>query len=509
MIAHALSFHLVGLDAQPIHVEADVVAGAPHLAVLGVAEPIAREIRVRTRAALLQVGVDLGNLDVTVNLSPSHLKKMGGVFDLAVACAVLAAMGEIEPAAIEAVALLGELSLTGALRPVRGVLPLLRAAGALGIRRAVVPRDNAVEASAMEGIQIGVAGHLKEVLHHLKTGAPLDGAPVARVYAPAFGPIAVDLSDVRGQAVGRRAVEIAAAGGHGLLVVGADGAGQTMLARRLATVLPGMTRDEALEVTAIHSVAGLIKPDDGVLTARPYRAPHHTVSAVGLAGGGDPVRPGEVSLAHHGVLFLDRLTEFRGAVLESIRSPLEDGSAVHCRAGQRAVYPARPLLVASAASCPCGEAGTPAGGCTCTPDRLKRHRARISGPIYDRMEVQAALAASSPATLAMQPRGERSEVVRARVVAARAAQTERARQLGLPDVNAALTSRGLEQVALPDDAGARILAAAVERLGLPARAYGAVLRVARTIADLDGSDAVRAAHVAEAVHARLLDRPVA
>jgi len=288
--------------------------------------------------------------------------------------------------------------------------------------------------------------------------------------------------------------------------MGPPGAGKTMLARRLPTIMPPLSLDEALEVTAIHSVAGLLSPERGVLAMRPFRAPHHTVSAAGLVGGGDPVRPGEVSLAHRGCLFLDELCEFKTAGLESLRQPLEDGHVTICRARARATFPARPLLVGAINPCPCGYAGERSGRCACTPDRVRAYRGRLSGPLLDRIDLHVVLPPVDVAHLQGTGRGEASAAVRERVTAARAVQAERAARLGCAPTNAALGPRDVERVAQPDAPGARVLAAAVERLGLSARAYGKVLRVARTIADLDGSDAVRAPHVAEAVHARLLDR---
>jgi len=507
MQSSALSFSLVGLDAHPIRVEVDSGRGPAFFQMVGLAEASVRESRVRVRAALQQIGVDLDEYVITVNLAPADLKKTGGAYDLAIATAALAALGQVPREGLDRIGVLGELSLTGAIRPVRGVLPALRGAAALGVKRAIVPRGNAREAASVPGIEVLVASHLGEITAFLSGKGELLGPgeppPRAPLPAAAFD----DLADIRGQHGARRALEIAAAGGHNLVMMGPPGSGKTMLARRLPTILPPMSSDEQLEVSAIHSVAGLIAPDRGLVVARPFRAPHHTVSAAGLVGGGDPVRPGEVSLAHRGGLFLDELLEFRRAGLEALRQPLEDGYVAICRVRSRVTFPARPLLVAAVNPCPCGFAGERSRRCSCSPERVRQYRARLSGPLLDRIDLHVALPPVDVAHLQGAARGEPSAAVRARVCAARAAQAARALRGEVEaQVNGSLTPRDLERVGAPDAGGVALLGAAVERLGLSARAYGKVLRVARTIADLDGSEAVRSAHVAEAIAARLLDR---
>ncbi|AUX41555.1 magnesium chelatase [Sorangium cellulosum] len=518
MQATALTFSLLGLDAHPIRVEVDSGRGPSFFQMVGLAEASVRESRVRVRAALQQLGVELDEYVITVNLAPADLKKSGGAYDLAIAIAALAALGKVPSDGLDRIGLLGELSLSGAVRPVRGVLPALRGAAEQGILRAIVPQGNAREAASVAGIEVLVAEHLGQVVAHLRGQKALPGAGAAPAVAVEPSAAAVDLAEVRGQHGARRALEIAAAGAHNLIMMGPPGSGKTMLSRRLPTVMPPMTYDEALDVTAIHSVAGLLSPDRGLVATRPFRAPHHTVSTAGLVGGGDPIRPGEVSLAHHGCLFLDELLEFRRGVLEALREPLEEGTVALCRARARVVFPARPMLVAAINPCPCGFYGDRGNRCVCSIDRVRSYRARLSGPLLDRIDLQIALPPVDVAHLcapeqtvapeARRPEApESSAAVRARVVEARAAQRARfeARDVAAAH-NAELGPRDLARVAMPDAAGARVLAAAVERLGLSARAYTKVLRVARTLADMDRSHAVRAAHVAEAIGARLFDR---
>lgn len=527
MQATALTFSLLGLDACPIRVEVDSGRGPAFFQMVGLAEASVRESRVRVRAALQQLGIELDEYVITVNLAPADLKKSGGAYDLAIAVATLAALGKIPAEGLDRIGLLGELSLSGAVRPVRGVLPALRGAAERGVPRAIVPQGNAREAASVPDIDVLIAEHLGEVIAHLRGDKPLRAAGSVPALTAEPGTPAVDLADVRGQHAARRALEIAASGGHNLIMMGPPGSGKTMLARRLPTILPPMSYDEALEVTAIHSIAGLLSPDRGLVTARPFRAPHHTVSTAGLVGGGDPIRPGEVSLAHHGCLFLDELLEFRRGVLESLREPLEEGHITLCRARARVVFPARPLLVSAINPCPCGLYGDRAKRCACTIERVRAYRARLSGPLLDRIDLHIALPPVDVAHLCAPessdraaphlrpstvgaPGPEGSAAVRARVVEARSAQRARfeAREVAATH-NAELGPRDLARVAMPDARGARLLAEAVERLGLSARAYTKVLRVARTLADMDGSDAVRAAHVAEAIGARLFDRDAA
>ena len=516
VLAAVRSAAVLGIDAYDVTVEVDVALGLPMWTIVGLPAGAVKESRERVSAALANSGFDVPHRRVTINLAPGDVRKEGTSFDLPIALGFLAATGQLDPNALASVVAIGELGLDGALRPVRGTLSVARRLGGPGHRKRsgahgvtsvtlILPPPNVAEASLVSRLRLSAPATLADAVAQLHSGEPRP--PDADQRSPVQRPAGdtVDLADVVGQDVAKRALEIAAAGAHAVLMIGPPGAGKTMLARRLPTILPALSEEEMLEVVAIHSVAGLLARGAAVSVTRPFRAPHHTLSAAGLIGGGSNPRPGEVSLAHHGVLFLDELQEIPRHVLDALRQPLEDGRVVIARASTAVTFPAQFTLVGAMNPCPCGRAGDPRGGCNCASSEIAHHQARLSGPLADRIDMQVRLSAVPVRELGRREGGETSATVRARVEKARARQRVRYRSVPRVRCNAHVSGRWLD-TRTPIDVDARdLLASAAERSGLSARAYHRVLKVARTIADLDDADAVAWTHVAEALRYRPLE----
>ena len=477
----------MGIDAAAVTVEVNIAGGGLGMYLVGLPDSAVKESEQRIRAAFENSGERMSGRKVVVSLAPADLRKEGASFDLPIAVGILAAMSRVNAETLAGTMFAGELSLDGTLKPVRGVLPMAVRAREEGLRRLVLPAANAAEAAVVEGVEVIGAGSLKEVIgllngeREMTPAVPADGEP----FGAEAGRYEEDFADVKGQTHVKRALEIAAAGGHNVLMIGAPGSGKTMLARRMPTILPPLSREEALETTKIHSVAGNMAAG-GLLARRPFRAPHHTISQAALIGGGQSPRPGEVSLAHNGVLFLDELPEFGRSVLEVLRQPLEEKRVTVSRAKYSVEYPANFTLVAAMNPCPCGYYNHPAKECVCSPGAVHRYMSRISGPLMDRIDLHVEV---------------RERVVRAREVqAARFAGTEGVH------TNAMMNVAMLREYCRPDAASAALLERAMERLSLSARAYDRILKVARTIADLAGRETIAAADVAEAINYRSLDR---
>jgi magnesium chelatase family protein len=498
MLACLRSAAVFGIDALPVTIEVDVSFGLPGFTVVGLPDASVRESRDRIKTAVRNSGYEFPRTRVTVNLAPADVRKAGSSFDLPIALGVLAANGVISRRNVDTVLVLGELSLDGGIQAARGVLPIAAAARRRAFRGLLLPEANSREAAVVSGLEFYPVRSLRDAVAALNNPEPvaLAADPAGDVTEQVHG----DFAEVRGQCAARRALEIAAAGGHNVLLAGPPGSGKTMMARRAAGILPPLTFDEALEVTSIHSVAGLLPTGAGLLRARPFRAPHHTISDIALVGGGAMPRPGEISLAHHGVLFLDEMPEFSRQVLEVLRQPLEDGLVRIARAQRASVFPARFVLVGAMNPCPCGYVGDPRRRCRCTPQQIDRYASRLSGPLRDRIDLTVTVPALPPGELTSDQGGEATETIRARVERARALQSSREDAGGV--LNARLTPRALRRMCALDGACKRLIEHASERLGLTARAFDRVLRVARTIADLDSADRVSADHVAEALQFR-------
>ena len=494
---------LSGMNAYPVDVEIELSRGIERFDIVGMADVSVKESRERIRSAFRSSGIKFPSASVTINLAPADVKKVGSQHDLPIAAAVLDAMGGIMSDISDA-AFFGELSLGGEVRGINGVLPMTILAKKQGIRRVFVPRDNAFEASVAGDIEVFGVSTLSELLNHLNGVSPIEKMPPYIPKAEEYFD-GLDMQDVKGQNFAKKALEVAACGGHNVIMIGAPGSGKSMLAKRIPSILPTMTFEESIETTNVYSIAGMVDKDSPLVTRRPFRSPHHTVSTAGLTGGGGIPRPGEISLAHNGLLFLDELAEFNRSTLEVLRQPIEDQKVSISRASGTVTYPCSIMLVAAMNPCPCGYYGHPTKKCVCTQKQVSQYLSKISGPLLDRFDLHIEVAPVEYESLSSTQKEEPSAKIRERVQRAREIQNQRFRGTGIT-CNARITPDLLREVCVLTPAANELLKGVFERLGLSARAYDKILKVARTVADMDGSENIDRVHISQAVRYRTLDR---